>query len=87
MFFFGSDRSSITEAIFTCLSVSYLPQLAQDDAEVLLLHQRVGYGGQVVFDNLGTEANVKLVYVVIIEGERGVADGHLGDISNYAKLC
>lgn len=67
--------------------VSYLPQLAQDDAEVLLLHQLVSYGSQVVFDSLRTEADVKLVYVIIIKGERGFADGHLSNISECAILC
>lgn len=68
-------------------AVSYLPQLAQQDAEVLLLQQLAAHGGQVVFDNLGTEADLKLVYVIVIEGERGVADDHLGDIANCAVVC
>lgn len=87
MFFFGSDTSGVTEVIFSCLSVSYLYQLSRDDVEVLIQQQLLDYGGQVVFDGLGTEADVKLLDVIIIEGECGVADGHMGYISNCARVC
>lgn len=85
MFFFDSDQFSVT--LFSCLNVSYLPQLAQDDAEVLVQIHLLHDGGQVVFDGLGTKAGVKLVYVVVVERERVVADGHLGDISCCALDC
>lgn len=68
-------------------SSTYLSQLTQNDAEVFLLDHLIGDGGQVVFDSFGTEAAVELVYVIIVEGERGVADSHLGDISYSALVC
>lgn len=68
-------------------SSTYLSQLAQNDAEVFLLVHLNGNGSQVVFYSFGTETAVELVYVIIVEGERVVADRHLGDTSYSALVC
>lgn len=65
-------------------SVTYLSQLAEDNAEVFLLNHLLSDGIQVVSDGGGTEAAVELVYVVVVEGESFIADSHLGDCSYSA---
>lgn len=66
--------------------VLYLSQLAENDAEVLLLVHLRDDGIQVVPDDGCAEAAVELSYVVVVEGERLIADGHLGDGSYGAPV-
>lgn len=65
--------------------VTYLSQLAENNPEVFLLVHLSSDWIQVVFNRVGSEAAVELSYVVIVEGERLIADGHLGDLS-YGAL-
>lgn len=65
--------------------ITYLSQFAENNLEVFLLVHLPSDWIQVVFNSGGTEAAVELVYVVIVEGERLIADGHLGDRS-YSAL-
>ncbi len=67
--------------------VSYLSQLAENNGKVFLLIHLLSDGLQAVFDGGGTEAAVELVYIIIVEGERLIADSHLGDLSYSALVC
>ena len=85
------DLTSINkpELLLLCLKknlqTTYLSQLAEDNLEVLVIVHLIGEGVQVVFNGRGTEAAVELRYVVI-EGERRIADGHLGDLPYSALI-
>lgn len=78
-----SIYSSVTSSL---AAITYLSQPAENNLEVLGLGHLPSDGIQVLFNSGGTEAAVELVYVVIDEGERHVADGHLGDHSYSAPI-
>ena len=68
------------------VTVTHLVQLVEHNLEVFLLVHLVGDGVQVVPNSRGAEAAVELGYVVVAEGERLVADNHLGDGSYDALI-
>lgn len=60
-------------------------QLAENDLQVILVVHLVRDAVQIVFNGGGAEAAVKLSDVIIVEGERLIADDHLIDLS-YSAL-
>lgn len=65
---------------------SHLLQLVENNPQVVQLVHLHSDGVQVVFNYQSTQAGVKLIYVVVVERESWVADGHRGDYSYSARI-